>query len=278
MYILRKDSPSKSDPAYKEAVEKWQNFLVGADFDEVKTDTGVKELVADGDFGEITRLATIEFQKRSGLTADGTVGNRTYGKAMELGFDTIDDDTPTTIKDANPNWPPQPTDLSSPGGDRRIAFFGKFDYVAAPRRGNPEAIKITDGWDRANIVKVSIPQLVGVNGAPHSGEVYFHEKVTPQVAALFKAWEEAGLMDNVLTWDGSFVPRFVRGGKVLSNHAFGSAFDINFSWNQLGKRPELVGRKGSVRELVPLANQHGFYWGGHYKKRPDGMHFEFAKF
>jgi hypothetical protein len=32
-----------------------------------------------------------------------------------------------------------------------------------------------------------------------------------------------------------------------------------------------------VRELVPIANKHGFYWGGHYSKRADGMHFEAAK-
>jgi len=27
---------------------------------------------------------------------------------------------------------------------------------------------------------------------------------------------------------------------------------------------------------VPLANEHGFYWGGHFRHRPDGMHFEIA--
>jgi hypothetical protein len=36
-----------------------------------------------------------------------------------------------------------------------------------------------------------------------------------------------------------------------------------------------------VRELVPLANKWGFWWGGHWgyngKGRYDGMHFEVAK-
>jgi hypothetical protein len=45
----------------------------------------------------------------------------------------------------------------------------------------------------------------------------------------------------------------------------------------LGKRPALVSEKGSVRELVPIANKYGFYWGGHFNSRPDGMHFEAAK-
>ncbi|WP_354234540.1 M15 family metallopeptidase [Bradyrhizobium sp. I1.8.5] len=62
----------------------------------------------------------------------------------------------------------------------------------------------------------------------------------------------------------------------VRNHAFGSAFDINASENRLGARPALVGTRRSTRELVPLANRHGFYWGGHFGSRPDGMHFETA--
>jgi hypothetical protein len=37
-----------------------------------------------------------------------------------------------------------------------------------------------------------------------------------------------------------------------------------------------MGQKGCVRELVPIANEFGFYWGGHFS-RMDGMHFEIAK-
>ncbi|NRA35694.1 MAG: M15 family metallopeptidase, partial [Polyangiaceae bacterium] len=35
--------------------------------------------------------------------------------------------------------------------------------------------------------------------------------------------------------------------------------------------------EGSVRELVTIAEEHGFYWGGFFSTRPDGMHFEAAK-
>ncbi|MBP0575977.1 M15 family metallopeptidase [Mycobacterium tuberculosis] len=38
-----------------------------------------------------------------------------------------------------------------------------------------------------------------------------------------------------------------------------------------------MGAKGCVRELVPIANRFGFYWGGHFSTRADGMHFEVAK-
>ena len=47
----------------------------------------------------------------------------------------------------------------------------------------------------------------------------------------------------------------------------------------IGRRhlPAPAGAEGSVRELVDIANAHGFFWGGHFKGRPDGMHFEVAK-
>ena len=52
---------------------------------------------------------------------------------------------------------------------------------------------------------------------------------------------------------------------------------MNLEWNKLNVVPALVGAQGSVRELVSLANEHGFYWGGHFASRLDGMHFECAK-
>ncbi len=86
------------------------------------------------------------------------------------------------------------------------------------------------------------------------------------------------MLDQVLTFDGSFVPRLIRGSKAsLSCHAFGTAFDINAAFNPLNQMPPLAGRPGSVRDLVQIANKHGFFWGGHFRTRLDGMHFEVAQ-
>lgn len=247
-----------------EAVERWQFFLrgVGLYFGEV-----------DGIFGEVTKDATEDFQRRHGLMDDGVAGNRTIGEAMRVGFDALTDE-----KDA-----PEVADLPlKPAFSRldlggRERAFGKYPYVAAPVPGNPEAIRIESTWMADNIVVVEIPQLRAIKGAPASGKVQFHEKVAPRVAELFDEWERASLMGNVLTYGGSFVPRFVRGSRTtLSPHAHGSAFDINVAWNGFGAVPAAVGARGSVRELVPIANELGFYWGGHFTKR-DGMHFELAR-
>lgn len=154
----------------------------------------------------------------------------------------------------------------------RQRIFGKFDYVA----NSDGTIRILGGWANTNVVRVHIPQLEGVEGAPNNCVVYFHKLGAEQLKALFEEWDAEGLIDRVLTWGGSFVPRMIRGSKTaLSNHAFGTAFDINAAWNGLGKEPAATGQKGSVVELVEIAHKHGFYWGANFTRK-DGMHFEIA--
>jgi hypothetical protein len=175
-------------------------------------------------------------------------------------------------------YPPKPSFPALTSTADRQRIFGKFEYRSQPTKGNPEGILILGDWQAKNIVKVTVPQLRQVAYAPLDGGIYFHRYGVNQLLALFEAWEQAGLMRLVKTWAGSFVPRFIRGSRtVLSNHAFGTAFDINVPWNPLGKRPAPRGAEGSVVELVEIANRFGFYWGGHFGKRPDGMHFELAK-
>jgi hypothetical protein len=106
-----------------------------------------------------------------------------------------------------------------------------------------------------------------------------HQKIQKPFQAMYEEWQKAGLLHLIKTFDGAYVPRFVRGNpNALSKHAYGLAIDFNAGWNALNTIPALKGREGSVRELVPIANQHGFFWGGHFNSRLDGMHFEFAKF
>lgn len=245
-----------------ELVRSWQFFLIGQ---------GFYQGVADGVFGSVTKGATIEFQKKFNLQPDGIVGNKSFGIAMQLGFDGIVDNRMDT---SSPAWPPKPSFQPLTSNQQRQQIFGEFTFVHEPLSDNPENIRITNNWESQNIVTISIPQLTAVKG---SDRVRFHKLAANQLQKLWQDWENAGLLPLVLTWAGSFVPRFIRGSTtVLSNHSFGSAFDINVAWNQLGVVPALVGQKGCVRELVPIANENGFYWGGHFSKN-DGMHFEVAK-
>ncbi len=221
-------------------------------------------MVADGKFGPKTHTETVAFQRKHGLGADGIVGKKTYLQAFKLGF---------RLKEAL-DFPAKPDFKPLSSNDARAKVFGKFKFKSA---GNgTEDIIILDDWEKKNIVPVEIPQLAGVPGMLPSGKIRFHRLAVKQLQQLFTDWENEGLKDLVLTWAGSYVPRFVRGSRTsLSNHAFGSAFDINVVWNGLGQVPALVGERGSVRELVEIANKNGFYWGGHFS-RLDGMHFEVA--
>lgn len=252
-----------------EDVRHWETFLTGQ---------GLFKGVVDVTFTQETHDASVAFQTKHKLSPiDGKIGSKTYGKAQTLGFvplGFVEADTGKT----SPLWPPLPAGARGWTPAERDAALGKFSYVAAPTDTNPEGIKILGGWEQQNVIRVDVPQLKTVKGAPASGRVSFHKAGAAQLQSLFAAWEAAGLMDRVVTWAGSYNPRFVRGSRsFLSNHSFASAFDINVQWNGLGVRPALVGEKGCVRELVEIAHQHGFWWGGFWGYsggRADGMHFE----
>lgn len=258
MQILRKGSTGSD-------VEKWQAFLKGM--------SNNSDILISGIFEDVTDKETKTFQKRKNLTPDGVVGPKTLSVALQCGFSLMED--PTCDIDG-PNWPPRPTQGPLDPADRE-KLFGRFSYISSPVPSNPEAITITGNW-ASNISQITIPQLRGIAGAPQSGNVQFHSLLIPQVTKLFNDWEDAGLTYLIMSWGGSWVPRFVRGSRTsLSNHAWGTAFDVNVAWNGLGVQPALRGETGSVRELVEIAYENGFYWGGWFPRRADGMHFEAYK-
>jgi len=244
-------------------VVKWQTFLRGQGH----------TLNVNGTFDEPTQLATIKFQRRYKLEADGIIGNQTIGKAAMLGFEVVQ------YSETESSYPPKPDFPPLVNNDARQELFGPLEFIPAPTAKNPEAIKITNEWDKLNISRIVIPQLAGIEGANQNGHVWFHKKAEEQLVRLWKMWESEGILKYVLTYSGDYVPRFVRGKaqeQLLSNHAFGTAFDINYAWNKLGAEPATSGTKGCVYSLVKIANECGFYWGGHFSRR-DGMHFEIAK-
>lgn len=251
-----------------EDILAWQLFLASEDYI-----LGA----ADGDFGPKTHLATKQFQSHHLLIADGIVGAQTMQTAMGLGFDPFDwpTDTPhAATKD--PYWPPLPHGMQYLSLARAENLYGKYKWKMAPTAREPRAIKILDDWEKKNMTVSPIPQLARI-GKPVNPNRAIHKLAEKKILALWDAWEKAGLLRLVKTFDGLANFRVIGGTKTLSNHAFGAAFDINEPWNKWGGQPAAVGQVGSVRELVPLANQHGFFWGGHFQGKKDGMHFELVE-
>jgi peptidoglycan hydrolase-like protein with peptidoglycan-binding domain len=195
----------------------WQSFLQGRDFDPGPT---------DGQFGGKTFVATTAYQTRYGLVPDGVVGQRTLLKAISQGFELAEE---PHSDDRGTNFPPPPAFSPLITNQERAQVFGSFDFVPAPTDSDRESVRILGSWQRQNIVKVTVPQIRHIQGSRGRDYMWFHRLGARQLLALWTAWEVAGVLDRVITYEGSFNPRFVRGSTTnLSNHAFGSGFDINY--------------------------------------------------
>jgi hypothetical protein len=247
-------------------VAQWELFLHGAGFIFTKP--------RDNVFDTETEKLTKQFQKKNKLVPDGIVGNATFGAAMLQGFEAV-----PFVDEAAAKFPRKPDFELIVGNAARNTLFGPLKFRPGPLNGGngKETITVTNDFESASILRTEIPETIGIKGASSTGRVRFHKTCVPQLKALWTAWRKKGLLKHILTFDGAYTSRFIRcSSKTLSNHAFGTAFDINAGENPLGAQPALAGKKGCVFALVPIAHQFGFYWGGHFSRR-DGMHFEIAK-
>lgn len=130
-------------------------------------------------------------------------------------------------------------------------------------------------WEAANVERL----LFSLSRPGETRSARVHKAAAPHFVRFFDLIDKHGLRGHLETFDGSLVVRMKRGKEKstdvadASTHSFGAAIDLNAKWNPLGKAPAPAGSIGSLVELVPLAEECGLVWGGHWKK-PDGMHFE----
>lgn len=160
-------------------------------------------------------------------------------------------------------------------------LVGSVSYTVLPQSKNGTIpIDIDNSWEQKNIVKVFIPQLVGVEDGTAGGSdgwIRWYKGGVYQLKEAFKEIEAKGLVHLIKSFAGSYYPRMIRGStRTPSEHSFGTALDINAAWNPLGRVPAAWGTVGSVRELVAIFEKWGFRWGGYFSRK-DGMHFELAR-
>lgn len=141
--------------------------------------------------------------------------------------------------------------------------------------GNPGQPGSAQGkrYAAENIVTVKVPLFLGGGTIA----VRVHRDVAAMVFAGVRAASRVFDFNDVRD-DWGFAHRYIRGreaDKVLSNHSWGLAIDLDATQNPQQKR--VAGR--AIRRTIPdevvtIMAKHGFSWGGNYAKTPDPMHFE----
>ena len=102
-------------------------------------------------------------------------------------------------------------------------------------------------------------------------KIYCNRDIIKPLEQAFRNIIDRGLIVELKTWNGCHNIRPKRGLKSWSLHSWGIAVDINAATNPLGAEPTMS------PELVKCFTDAGFNWGGNFKTRKDGMHFELAK-
>lgn len=79
-----------------------------------------------------------------------------------------------------------------------------------------------------------------------------------------KYWE---LLED---YGGIYNFRPIKGSAKLSTHSWGIAVDLNTVANPLGAKPVMD------PHIIAVFADHGFHWGGNWRRRRDGAHFQYA--
>jgi hypothetical protein len=102
--------------------------------------------------------------------------------------------------------------------------------------------------------------------------LYCNRDLIEPATAAFTKLIQTGAVRELMTFDGCFNIRKMRGLQSMSLHSWGVALDFDAFRNQLGKTPTMSHR------VADCFVSSGFDWGGLWQgKRCDGMHFQLAK-
>lgn len=93
----------------------------------------------------------------------------------------------------------------------------------------------------------------------------------------FAAWfhKHVEAIDTGIYDDWGYAERPIRGSsRTLSNHASGTAIDLNATRHPLGKRGTFTERQAALIRQQLRVYDGCLRWGGDYRNRADEMHFE----
>lgn len=94
--------------------------------------------------------------------------------------------------------------------------------------------------------------------------LWFSEQVEPTKGKILDDW--------------GYAPRKVRGSLLaVSNHASGTAFDVNATRHVLGKRGTFTPEQTAKIRARLKVYRGAIVWGGDFRRRADEMHFELGR-
>jgi hypothetical protein len=135
------------------------------------------------------------------------------------------------------------------------------------------SLKSSNGWPASKDA-----EEIGIKSFKVPGtdlKIRCAEKVAPLLIGLASEFHETiepidkGTLDD---WGYNF--RIIRNStdNILSNHASGTAVDLNANLHPLGKENTFSAEDAA--KCIALAAKWGCKWGGTYRNRKDDMHFE----
>lgn len=132
--------------------------------------------------------------------------------------------------------------------------------------GNPREA----GWSANNLEFCKVPNSLTafpLIASKSARGFYCHKLLVGQFQKCFEEVANAGL--KVYSWEGCYNLRNIAGSSTLSLHSWGIACDFNYEGNTYGDSTPAMDKK-----IVAIFKKHGFFWGGDFRGKKDGMHFE----
>jgi hypothetical protein len=110
--------------------------------------------------------------------------------------------------------------------------------------------------------------------------IYCNRDLILPASKAFQNIIERDCLHEIVTYDGCFNIRKMRGLDNWSLHSWGIALDFNAFANPLGWTEARIRAKGLTpfsQKFLQCWRDAGFECGADWTKRPDGMHFQLAK-
>lgn len=111
--------------------------------------------------------------------------------------------------------------------------------------------------------------------------IYINKDFKDMLAISFAAVQAADLQTEIVTYNGCYANRTVRGSNSISAHAYAGAIDMDAALNPMfiaaGLPMDDPKRLGHwSQEFVTAMTSSGVFFGGYFKHRSDAMHFSMA--